>query len=150
METMDYSLTPFGGSAGNHIHCPDHPIRRNRRLETIDEESTDPTTRGVLGRLTEMVMGKPNHTPVAIEGDGNIHIGGDNTISSQSHCNNRGRNSLSFTLDFQPSHCQVGTFITLNNHHNNQTMMTKDEHKEEFELNAIKQESSEELIPPGR
>ena len=80
---MDYSLTPFGGNAGNHIHCPDLPLRRNRRLEPIDEESTDPATKGILGRLSEMVMGKPNQTPVAIEGDGNIHIGGDNTISSQ-------------------------------------------------------------------
>ena len=56
---------------------------------------------------------------------------------------------MSLTLDFNPSHCQVGTFITLNNHHNKQTMMTKDEHKEEIELNQIKLESSEELKPPG-
>ena len=149
METMDYSLTPFGGSTGNHMYHPDLPIRRNRRLEPIDEESADPATRGVLGRLSEMVLGKPNPTPVAIEGDGNLHIGGDNTVSSQSHCNNRGRNSLSLTLDFNPSHFQVGTFITLNNHHNTQTIMTKDEHNEEFDLERIKQESSEELEPPG-
>ena len=51
--------------------------------------------------------------------------------------------------DFNPSHCQVGTFITLNNHHNKQTMMTKDEHTEEIELNQIKLERSEERKPPG-
>ena len=148
VETMDYSLTPFGGSAGSHMYSTDTP-RRNRRLEPIQEERTDPATRGVLGRLSEMVIGKPNHTSVAIEGDENTLIGGDSSITSQSNCNNRGRNSLSFTLDFNPSHCQVGTFITLNNHHNKQTMMTKDEHTEEIELNQIKLERSEERKPPG-
>ena len=145
---MDYSLTPFGGSAGSHMYSTDTP-RRNRRLEPIQEERTDPATRGVLGRLSEMVIGKPNHTSVAVEGDENTLIGGDSSITSQSNCNNRGRNSLSLTLDFNPSHCQVGTFITLNNHHNKQTMMTKDEHTEEIELNQIKLERSEERKPPG-
>ena len=56
---MDYSLTPFGGSAGSHMYSTDSP-RRNRRLEPIQEERTDPATRGVLGRLTEMVIGRPN------------------------------------------------------------------------------------------
>ena len=70
-------------------------------------------------------------------------------MSSQLHCNNRGRNSVSLTLDFNPSHFQVGTFVTLNNHHNTQSMMTKDEHRDEFELHQIKSESSEELKPPG-
>ena len=146
VETMDYSLTPFGGSAGSHMYGTDSP---RRRLEPIEEERSDPLTRGILGRVIGMIAGKPNHTPVAVEGDENILIGGDNNVSSQSHCNNRGRNSVSLTLDFNPSHFQVGTFVTLNNHHNTQSMMTKNEHRDEIELHQIKLESSEELKPPG-